>query len=232
MKKIIFLLFVFFNIFLIYKITVDKDIYYVALGDYLAVGVTSNKIEKGYPGYIKDFIEVKEKLETYVSGYATSNYRTTDLIRDIEDNKKISIGKVEKTIQNVLIKADIVTLSIGMNDFIYAVQTDSGDLIDSIDGMMNDVERLFMLLRSFSKEKIVMTSLYYPYSVKLKKIEDLTVYANKRIKTLCTKYNIDYVDISHLKEGKINFSDRDIYPTKNGYEAIANEILSNSLNNM
>lgn len=232
MKKIIFLFFICLNIFLIYKVTFDKNIYYVALGDYLAVGVTSNKIEKGYPSYIRDYIDVKGKLEMYVNGFATSNYRTTDLIRDIEDNKKIIIGKKEKAIQNALIKADVVTVSIGMNDFIYAVQTDAGNLIESIDSMVMDVEKLFSVLRSYSKEKVIVTSLYYPFGINIKRVEDITVYANKKIKLLSEKYNIDFIDISHLRENDHYFTDREMFPTKGGYEAIANEILTRSFNNV
>ena len=89
MKKfIIMVLFVGLPI-LIYLMTIDNKIYYVALGDSLAAGQNSyGKIAYGYADYIADDLRTKNKLELYTKDFAVSGHRTTDLINDINNNKK------------------------------------------------------------------------------------------------------------------------------------------------
>ena len=81
-----------FIVFVIYLSHIDKKVYYVALGDYQALGLTNEgEITYGYTDYIKDVLKEKNKLETYIISYAQDNARTTDLINDIEQNKKTQI---------------------------------------------------------------------------------------------------------------------------------------------
>ena len=50
----------------------------------------------------------------------------------IDNNEKVIIDKKEKTIKNALIKADLLTLSIGMNDFIYKMGIDKQNNINEL----------------------------------------------------------------------------------------------------
>ena len=104
MKKIIFTLLIFLMIFLIYYFNINKNIYYVSIGDFLSYGKNSysDNINKNY----------KSKIDKYINISKIDDYRVTNLINDINDNKEIIVNKEKKNLQNVLIKANYITLSI------------------------------------------------------------------------------------------------------------------------
>ena len=119
MKKIIIIILIIISIFLIYLCNMDKKAYYLALGDSFAKGEGPNgKIVSGYSNNIKKYLKEKKLLETYINEFSENGQRTTDLINIIKDNKAIKKGQKQITIQNALIKADLVTISIGANDLL------------------------------------------------------------------------------------------------------------------
>ena len=64
MKKILILSIIIISIFIIYLTTLDKKVYYLALGDEISLGLTSdNKYEKNYTEYVKEYLEKKKILE-------------------------------------------------------------------------------------------------------------------------------------------------------------------------
>ena len=122
LKTLFVLSFTLLIVFLIYLSHIDKKVYYVALGDYQALGVTNEGIiTYGYSDYLKDRLKTNNKLETYLIGYAKDNARITDVINDIEQNRELKIKSRKQTLKNALIKADLITLSIGMNDLFYKI---------------------------------------------------------------------------------------------------------------
>lgn len=179
-KTILFLIIVSLLIFLIYLTNKDQEIYYVNID-----ATNGNK----YNEIIKKHYLEKKKLEQYVNEFSKKDYRTTDLIRDIKDNKKIN----EKTIQNVLIKSDILVLNIGINDINYKIgNTNKEELYEFTDQVLLDIEELLKLVRTYSKEKI--------YFVGFKNNKGLSYneyfsYTNKRLKSICDEYNIYFIDI-------------------------------------
>ena len=87
-------------VFLIYLTTLDKKVYYVSLGDSLALGQTPyGNLDYGYTDYVKDYLIDKKILEKYIKEFSDKNYRITDLIRDINDNKKIYINNKPKLLK-------------------------------------------------------------------------------------------------------------------------------------
>lgn len=179
-KTILFLIIVSLLIFLIYLTNKDQEIYYVNID-----ATSGNK----YNEIIKNHYLEKKKLEQYVNEFSKQDYRTTDLIRDIKDNKKIN----EKTIQNVLIKSDILVLNIGINDINYKIgNTNKEELYEFTDQVLLDIEELLKLVRIYSKEKI--------YFIGFKNNKGLSYneyfsYTNKRLKSICDEYNIYFIDI-------------------------------------
>lgn len=179
-KTILFLIIVSLLIFLIYLTNKDQEIYYVNID-----ATNGNK----YNEIIKKHYLEKKKLEQYVNEFSKKDYRTTDLIRDIKDNKKIN----EKTIQNVLIKSDILVLNIGINDINYKIgNTNKEELYNYTDQVLLDIEELLKLVRTYSKEKI--------YFIGFKNNKGLSYneyfsYTNKRLKSICAEYNIYFIDI-------------------------------------
>lgn len=220
-----------FAVFVIYLSHIDKKVYYVALGDYQALGLTNEgEITYGYTDYLKDTLKQENKLETYIIGYAQDNARITDLINDIEQNKKIQIKNKTQTLKNALIKADLVTLSIGMNDLFYKIGVNPdlqslnySEIYYHIDEMMEDMENLFELLREYCKEDIIMTNFYNPTDIQNEQLNEVLNYANKRLDELADIYQISIVDINKIF---IERSDQvqSIYPTKDEYQTMSERI--------
>lgn len=229
MKKILVIALILLSVFFIYLNTIDKKVYYLALGDSIAAGVNSSGTsEYGYTDHIKTYLENRNLLETYIDEFAASGYRSIDLKRDIEDNKKITINDKEITLKNALIKADLVTLSIGSNDFFYYINANPNDVYDHINTVISDLEDLFKLLREYCKEDIIIIGYYTPFKEheNLDKIDDIIKFANKKLEELCTEYKMHYVDVFDLfKENDYLPNSNDIHPSLEGYEAISKEII-------
>lgn len=204
MKKIIFTLLVFLMIFLIYYFNINKNIYYVSLGDFLSYGKNSysDNINKHY----------KNKIDKYINISTLDDYRATNLIKDINDNKEIIVNEEKKNIQNILIKANYITLSIGMNDILNKKNVS----YDYIDQLLNDIEKIFILIRKYNKDRIDYLSFY-----NIINNNELIEYTNKRLERLCKKNNINYIDISKLNNYIIDTNIKE-----EGNEYITKQILN------
>ena len=178
MKKIIITIAVTLTILYIYQIFKDDKIYYVNIGDNLLT-------DKSYADFIVK--EFDGELEEYNSSFTNQKYQTTDLINAFEDNLKID----NKTIKNLVIKADIVTISVGNNDI------DRKNLTkEYIDEVISDIDILLKLVKKWCKEKVVLIGLNNEY-------------ANLKLKNKAKEYNFIYIDIYsysslYKDEDKIN----------------------------
>ena len=229
MKKILTIVIIGLSVFLIYLGFKDKDIYYLSLGDSLANGMNNYGVnDYGYPDYIKDFLAKEEKLDNYVN-LANNNNRSIDIIKDIEENVKINISGKEKTIQNALIKADIVSISIGMNDLFSNITFNNdfsiNDLYDKFNEVATDIESVFKLVREYCKEEIVYIGIYnYLGEEELNEFFD---YANAKLKKIAENYNIKYIDIYNDFKDSSYFDSVNVYfPNKQGYELISQKIIT------
>ena len=212
MKKILFTLVTFVLIFLIYYFNIDENIYYVSLGDQLSYGMNNlNKVENSYSNNIKKYY--KNKLSKYVNYSNIDDYRIMDLINDINYNKIINYDNKEYKLQNILIKANYMTLSIGMNDLL----NKKNITYEYVDQLLVDIEKLFNLIRKYNKDRIDFLSFYNIINNK-----EIINYTNNKIKKICKENNINFIDISDLN----NYILLNIYPTNDGYTYITNQILN------
>ncbi len=196
-KIIIFLILMFLMLFLIYVFNQDKEIYYVN------IDTTKNN---NYQKTIKKYYQDQKKLEKYINEFSKQDYRTTDLIRDIKDNKKVN----NQTIQNALIKSDLLILNVGINDINYKIgNTNKEELYQFTDQVLLDIEDLFKLIRIYSKEKVYFIGFKNTNGISY---NEYYLYTNKRLKSICNQYKITFIDIN--KE-------------KNSDQIIVNTILNN-----
>lgn len=228
MKKILTIIIVVLAVFLIYLGFKDEKIYYLSVGDHLSMGLNPYGVKDyGYSDYLKEYIEDNNQLEVYVN-YSNKNMRTIDLIKDIEDNIKIEVNGKSKTIQNALIKADLLTLSIGMNDLLDNVRFNNdfskNDLYDKLEEVTVDYETLFKLLRVYCKEEIILIGMYNSLDEDL---GDFFNYVDNKISSLASNYNIKYISVSNDFKNNDYFENNKLYPNKLGYEVIFNKIVDN-----
>lgn len=195
-KKILFVVFIVLLVFLVYKVFLDNQIYYLNLN------TISND---DYSKYYKETLEQNDKLEYYNNDYNVEDYRITDLIRFINENTEIVVNGKKQTINHALIKADIITVWVGMNELSYKINTeDIQELYRYSDTILMDLEELFLLLRKFSKEKIIFMNFYNPGN---SKYDEVISYLNSKMNAIAIEYEIDVLDVSHIVNNKIEIED-------------------------
>ena len=209
MKKILFIIVVSIIVFCIYLGLKDKKVYYLSIGDYNL----DMRIEYNYSNYIHDYLEEIGKLEKNIN-ILDSNYRVVDLINMIENNEKID----NKNIKNILIKSDLLTLSIGYNDIVSKIDKyDYNKVNKLIDNYINDLEKLFNLLKKYCKEDIIMIGYYNIFEDV--KYDSSIKYLNRETKELSDKYNIHFIDIEEVSLYSYQY-----HPTNEGEHIIFNKI--------
>lgn len=195
-KKILFVVVIVLLVFLVYKVFLDNQIYYLNLN------TISND---DYSKYYKETLEQNDKLEYYNNNYNVEDYRITDLIRFINENTEIVVNGKKQTINHALIKADIITVWVGMNELSYKINTeDIQELYRYSDTILMDLEELFLLLRKFSKEKIIFMNFYNPGN---SKYDEVISYLNSKMNAIAIEYEIDVLDVSHIVNNKIETED-------------------------
>lgn len=195
LKKILFTIFIVVIVLLVSILFVDNKIYYLNLNT-----IDSND----YSIYYKNYLEENNDLEYYNNNFPVENYRITDLIRAIKDNKEIIVDNKKKTIQNAIIKADIITIWVGMNEIQYKINnTEINELYNYCDTILIDLEELFLIMRKLSKEKIIFLNFYNPGD---EKYNEVINYLNSKMNSIALEYEIDVLDISHMINKNINSS--------------------------
>lgn len=201
----------------------------------MAVGQTpNNTIEESYGDYIQEYLKDKEVLEFYTKDFSKSGYRSIDLLNDLKENKEIKVNGKNITIKNALIKADLVTVSIGANDLFYKLNignefdmNEFDDIYTYVDETILDVDKLLYELRKSCKEQIMVFGFYNPFtnfSTSLANtVEPVILYANTKMENIVRKYDMTYVDIHDTFLANDNYlpSTLEIHPTKDGYRAMA-----------
>ena len=216
MKKIIFTVITILIVFLIYYFNINEKVYYVSLGDYLSYGINNfEKVDNNYSDNIKN--HYSSYLNNYVNYSTFDDYRVMDLINDITYNKEIEYDKKVYKMQNLLIKANLITISIGMNDLIYKKGLNNDSIYEYTDSLLGDIENLLTLVRKYNKDEIYFLGFYNIINNK-----ELIEYANKRLAQICRKSSVNFIDISELDSYIVN----GIYPTNDGYSYISEKILS------
>lgn len=189
-KTIITLIIIFISVFLIYKLNKDDKVYYVNISD-------NNKFS--YSDDIENYLVNTKKLEKYINDFSNDDYRVTDLIRDILDNKQIND---KQTIQNALIKADILTIQMGNNELNYKATTeDITELFNYCDTLISDIDKLFNIIRKYCKEDIYFLG-FYNYNSDY--YDEIYNYLNLKVADLCGDYDIKFIDIKDLNSEEEN----------------------------
>lgn len=165
-------------VILIYIFNLDRKVYVLEL------------TQNNYSNYITTYLKNKNKFERYVNGFIEKDDRTTDLLKYIDNNKKIQLGSNNYTLQNSLIKADIILVEIGSKEAEYISNYNDAD------EFLSDIEKLFLDLRKYSKEKII-----YIGPILDTRFEK---YINNKLENLCDKNKIIFIPYDeYLIEGKI-----------------------------
>lgn len=192
MKKIIFILILFLSCFGIYISTTNKKLYYLNLGDGISLYEKDNIYSYAY--YIKKHLEEKKLLTGYNDYFTNEDYRIVDLIHHIEENTQTTSEKSPNTMNQLIKKADIITLSIGMNELYYKLTKNTENIYTYVDNMLEEYENLLKLITSFSHKKVYIIGFYNVTN----KSRDVFTYANYHLSYLAKKYNGIFIDMQKI----------------------------------
>ena len=158
--KMIFLyLLIVLSTITIFKNNNINNITYLNIGDGYAKGLDSFGINRyGYGDYLRDKLKENKELKEYIN-YFTSNDMTIEKLENLISNNTYCVSKEQKkSFKGYLQEADLLTLSIGLNDIKY--KNISVEEIDSIkmEESLTQVENRFNnLIKEIKK--------YYKYDI-------------------------------------------------------------------
>ncbi len=230
LKLIIFIL-VCLITFLIYKNNNKNDINYLALGDELALGVNSyNIIDYSYADHVKDYLKSTNHLNKYIKTYSEKNLTIEKLYYYILLNKEKTINNKKVNLKEALRQADVVTLTIGINDLKYKLSLVDNSTNFNIDKLLQEIthsyDLLFTELQKYYQGKIYFIG-YYPSNAHSYLLNHLLKRVNETLKANSKIIYIDTTtlfDNNHLEDNPANY-----YPNSLGYQKIS-ELIIKELN--
>lgn len=176
MKKILIIVLILFSIVYIYTLTIDRKIYYLSL---------SND-NSWFAEDVSNYLEESNKLEKYIGEFSDENTRISDYLNMINENKEIKYKNKNISIKNALIKADLITISLNMDDLNYYMNS-----IENYIEYRNDLFDFLKKIREYSKEDIFLIGIYYNNDNNIQRIKKL----NYELIDFCNEYKIKYIDI-------------------------------------
>lgn len=212
MKKILLILFLFLSCYIIYAKTYDDKKFYLAVGD----GITA-----GYNDIIINYLDNLDVLKEYNNSFINKDYRIKDLIRVIKYNEEMNINNKSVSIHYLLKEADIITLSIGMNDIYYKLNNNTKDIYSYVNEMINDMEILLDSIKKYSCNKVIVLG-YYNIT---NKNNDIFTYLNYKVKSLVETYDYDYIELANIISKEHLQSTDNYYLNEEGNQLISKLIV-------
>lgn len=226
MKKVLLIVLLCFSCYFIYNKTINKKVYYLTIGDALSKGVSEyGVVSYGYSDYIKDYFQKNKKLEGYNKTYTSADYRVIDIIKSLEYNEK----KDDYSLNRLIKKADVITISLGMNELYYKLNNNNQNIYTYIDTMINNYSKILKYINNFHHDHVYVLGFYNSSGAN----DDIFSYANYKLKEICQSNNSTYIDLSSsLSNNPMYLSRRGTYiPSPKGYEKISQIIVENLKNN-
>lgn len=217
------------SVFAIYKLFNNDDLSYIALGDSVAEGRNPyGEINYGYTDYIADYLKQNNRLKDYTKKYTKSGYKTEDIIKLLETNSEI---------KKDLRQSDLVTISIGANDFLNRIDKNNLNVREilnyrqTVDIIIPSIDLCLKEVRKYAKGKLIIVGYYNPipflFNTSEKELDSLFSYIDSKYQQLADKYEASYISNYQVFKDNGDFlpNPMDIHPSMEGYQAIANNIL-------
>lgn len=227
--KILSLVLIIILVFEIYNLGKTNSIYYVSLGDFLATGENPDgKINYSYSDYLRDYLKDSDKLAYYTNEYAKSDYKTDNILSDIDNNSKL---------KKDLRESDLVTISIGANDLLQKISLKNIeinkllDLETDINSIIPNLSKCLKEIRKYAKGKVIIVGYYNllppVFTKNIADVDKLFAFIDEEYLKLAKKYKCEYISIYQLfKNNKNSFShNSNIHSENLEYKVIADKII-------
>ena len=227
-RGIITIIFSVLIIFAIYYVFNPNQKTYIVIGDFYAEGKTDKDYNYGYKDYLSKRLTQEHKLKDYDDTYVKNKYTIKKLKEDIKNNDYIIHNKTVISIKRNLREADILTISLGLNDMLDKLDIDDIEELETVEDKqvskaLQEIEieykELIKEIKKYTKKQIIIVpysfpkNIYYPQTYK--RINNL----NKVLEKISKSQNVSYIKPIITKETNTN-----IYPTYKIYKLIALKI--------
>lgn len=229
--KIFVYILICFTVFIIYKLTYNNKIDYVSLGDYVSSSFGYyGEMQYSYSDYISQYLDKNNNLNSFLNSFISNNYKITNLLDDINNNKTIEYDNRIVNIRSVLRESDLVTISIGMNDLIEIIDRDySKEYIEfQLNRLFKEYKNLLDTVQNYAKSKIIVIGLYnpYPYSKNSFEYNNIVKQFNKKIELYCNDNKMDFIDTNQLLK---NYTKYFIAPNNYYFNSSAHYVIFNQI---
>lgn len=218
-----------------YREAQEVPVKLVAMGDSLTEGVGDEDKNGGYVGIIPDELEEESNVPSVkTSNYGVSGNKITQLEKRLKTNK---------TFQQDVKNANVITITIGGNDVMAILQSrlldvDVADFTKANKNFQQELEKLLTDIRSYNKNAAVfLMGIYNPYTTyfsDIKEFDEVIANWNKASEKTVQKYdNVYFVPIAKVLENRDKsnkdkpnplLSDDYFHPNHQGYEKISTEL--------
>lgn len=228
--KYFILILLLLSVYGIYHFFKTDKINYIALGDSVAEGMNPyGEVGYSYTDYLAELLQKDHKLSYYTKKYTKSGYVTEDIIRNLQTNNNL---------KKDLRESNLVTISIGANDFLHKIDLKSLD-VSNIIGLKNkvtevlpDIEKCIKEVRKYAKDDIIIVGYYNPipflFNTSGNDLDELFAYIDDEYNKIANNNNCRYLSMYQLFKKNTNFlpNPADIHPNLDGYQEMANQIYS------
>lgn len=227
MKKVFLILTLFLSCYFIYTKTEGNKKNYLVIGDSLSKGINEyGVVSYGYSDFIKDYLEDKKILKNYNKTYTDVNYKVSDIVKILEYNE----SKNNMSLNRLIKEADIITISLGIDEIYYKINKNNQNIYTYIDNMISDYNKILNYISKFHHDKVYILGFYNTTKNNI----DIFNYANYKLEVLTKKYNYTYIDLAKILDNNptyISQISNNYMPNIRGYEKISQIIVENLKNN-
>ena len=228
-KLLLILVFIFLTGLIYFAFKNDKTTY-LALGDIIAMGEYSNNQYLGYNEYVVKHIKEKNQLRKYYNEFLSPDLRTSELKNRIEENYHID-DKNKTTIQQALVKANYITLSIGSFDLYNHIGVTKGaELIRTEEelnkyfyAMFTDLHELLKLIKKYTPGRVIVIGFYNP--LLNEELEEIFEYIDRTYKKIATGNDCDYISLNEINSSSEYIVYDSIHLNDAGYKLIGEKII-------
>ena len=227
MKKVFLILILFLSCYFIYTKTEGNKKNYLVIGDSLSKGINEyGVVSYGYSDFIKDYLEDKKILKNYNKTYTDVNYKVSDIVKILEYNE----SKNNISLNRLIKEADIITISLGIDEIYYKINKNNQNIYTYIDNMISNYNKILNYISKFHHDKVYILGYYNTTKNNI----DIFNYANYKLEVLTKKYNYTYIDLAKILDNNptyISQISNNYMPNIRGYEKISQIIVENLKNN-
>lgn len=227
MKKVFLILTLFLSCYFIYTKTEGDKKNYLVIGDSLSKGINEyGVVSYGYSDFIKDYLEDKKILKNYNKTYTDVNYKVSDIVKILEYNE----SKNNISLNRLIKEADIITISLGIDEIYYKINKNNQNIYTYIDNMISNYNKILNYISKFHHDKVYILGYYNTTKNNI----DIFNYANYKLEVLTKKYNYTYIDLAKILDNNptyISQISNNYMPNIRGYEKISQIIVENLKNN-